>query len=106
MRKHVDKYLDLEIVGERVLSLEKTFNMKKDDVAQLPPSANSVVVGLGWDCKRATDFDASVICLDSGMNKKDLIYYGKRQGSGIFHQGDNTTGAGSGDDERIKINFD
>lgn len=106
MRTHVDKYLDLEIVGERVLSMEKTFNMKKGDAASLPPSANSVVVGLGWTSKGSVDFDASVVCLDAGMNKKDIIFYGKKKGSGIFHRGDNTTGAGSGDDERIKINFD
>jgi hypothetical protein len=69
MRKEVDKYLDLEIVGERVLSMEKTFNMKKNDVAALPPSANSVVVGLGWDCSKSVDFDASIVCLDSQMAK-------------------------------------
>jgi tellurium resistance protein TerD len=34
-----------------------------------------------------------------------LIYYGKLSGSGIFHKGDNTTGAGEGDDERIRIDF-
>jgi hypothetical protein len=70
MRTHVDKYLDLEIVGERVLSMEKTFNMKKNDVASLPPSANSVIVGLGWTCTTKTDFDASIICLDSEMKKR------------------------------------
>lgn len=86
--------------------MEKTFNMKKNDVASLPASANSVVVGLGWSCSKSTDFDASIVCLDSAMNKKDIIYYGKKTGSGIFHRGDNTSGAGSGDDERIKINFD
>jgi hypothetical protein len=69
MRKEVDKYLDLEIVGERVLSMEKTFNMKKNDVAALPPSANSVIVGLGWDCSKNVDFDASIVCLDSKMTK-------------------------------------
>jgi hypothetical protein len=78
MRKEVDKYLDLEIVGERVLSMEKTFNMKKNDVAALPPSANSVIVGLGWDCSGSVDFDASIVCLDSQMAKQDIIYYGKK----------------------------
>ena len=86
--------------------MEKTFNMKKNDVASLPASANSVVVGMGWSCSLSTDFDASVVCLDSAMNKKDIICFVKQSGSGIFHRGDNTSGAGSGDDERIKINFD
>jgi tellurium resistance protein TerD len=35
----------------------------------------------------------------------DTIYYGKKSGSGVFHRGDNTTGDGAGDDERIRIDL-
>lgn len=90
---------------DRVLSLEKTFIMSKDDTVRLPPGCDKVVVGLGWTCEGKVDFDASVICLDKEKQKMDLINYSRLQGSGIHHRGDNTTGAGSGDDERIAIDL-
>jgi stress response protein SCP2 len=44
--------------------------------------------------------------LDKDKHKTDLINYSHLQGSGIRHRGDNTSGAGSGDDERIRIDLD
>jgi tellurium resistance protein TerD len=77
--------------------------MHKDDTVQLPPG--SMVVGLGWTCKRKVDLDASIICLDQFKNKLDLISHERTMGSGITHRGDNPDGAGEGDDERIRIDF-
>jgi stress response protein SCP2 len=85
--------------------MDRTFEMKKDDTAQLPPGCDSVVVGMGWTCGGSVDFDASIICLDANKKKTDLINFGHLQGSGIRHRGDNTTGAGSGDDERIRLDL-
>jgi len=64
-----------------------------------------MIIGLGWTCRKDIDFDASVICLDQYKNKTELISFANKKGSGITHRGDNTTGAGSGDDERIRIDF-
>ena len=60
-------------------------------------------VGLGWDTR--CDIDASIILLNSSGNLVDHVYYGKKttNNRSIIHSGDNTTGAGSGDDEVITI---
>lgn len=69
MRQQVDRFLDQGLICERVLSYETTFTMKKDDVAQLPPGANAMVIGLGWTSRRDLDFDASIIGLDQNKQK-------------------------------------
>jgi stress response protein SCP2 len=71
--------------GERLLSFEKTFTMHKNDVAVLPADFRSAVIGLGWDCEGSVDLDASVICLDKEKKRKDIIYFSKLKGSGVFH---------------------
>lgn len=105
IRKEVDKFIDDGLKYERVLSMESTFTMKKDDVAVLPNEID-IIVGLGWTCKQNVDFDASIICLGEDKSKTDIIYYGRKQGSGITHRGDNTSGSETGDDERIRIDLD
>lgn len=79
--------------------------MKKDDAAMLPPNLPGIVIGLGWTCSGDVDFDASVVCLDQNKNNMGVISFAQKVGNGVTHRGDNTTGAGSGDDERIKIDF-
>lgn len=73
------------------------------------------VVGLGWDANDTTtggdfDLDASVFIL--GENKKVLtdahfVFYNnlKSPDGAVEHTGDNTDGAGDGDDETIKIDL-
>lgn len=72
-------------------------------------------VGLGWDDNssstgQAFDLDASVFIL--GENKKILtdghfVFYNNliSPDGAVEHTGDNTTGAGDGDDESIKIDL-
>ena len=43
--------------------------MKKDDIAQLPPGANAMIIGLGWTSRRDLDFDASVVGVDVNHNR-------------------------------------
>ena len=86
--------------------MDKTFHMKKDDRAQLPPDAKAVIIGLGWDCEGSIDLDASIVPLDANKNEHDIVYFGNQTGKGIQHSGDNTTGDGDGDDELIRIDFD
>lgn len=82
--------------------------MKKNDIARLPEGLNSVMVGLGWECPARfgdIDLDASIICLDSEKNVVQTCMFNKLRVPGISHRGDNTTGEGAGDDERIRIDM-
>jgi hypothetical protein len=49
--------------------------MKKDDVAQLPPGCNGIIIGLGWTCSGNIDFDASIIGLDANKQKSQLCNF-------------------------------
>lgn len=87
------------------------------------PGLARVVVGLGWDeVKEARgllslftskgndiDCDASVFMLKNGKlcEEKDIIFFGnlKHKTGTVEHLGDNLTGAGSGDDERILVDL-
>jgi tellurium resistance protein TerD len=79
------------------------------------PGLKRILVGLGWDGRAtdgaAFDLDASVFLLkDEGKvrNDSDFVFYNnlKSIDGSVEHLGDNTTGAGDGDDEVIKINLE
>lgn len=83
-----------------------------------------IMVGLGWDAanseggflkklfsgKRDIDCDASVFVCKEGrlVDKDDVVYFGNKQhrSGAVQHMGDNLTGEGEGDDERIFIDLD
>ena len=117
VREIVDAILDVDegLKSERMLSMDKTFDMRKDEALNylLPASlfgeGNDLFVGLGWECHDSVDLDASVVAfnrLKSGeIQSEETCYYNKKtilDGS-IRHKGDNTTGAGKGDDEVILL---
>jgi len=79
LRQQVDKFLDQGLICERVLSYETTFTMKKDDVAQLPPGANGMIIGLGWTCSGDIDFDASIVGLDINKQKTQLVNFSQKE---------------------------
>jgi tellurium resistance protein TerD len=78
------------------------------------PGLSAVTVGLGWDVRVTTggdfDLDASAIIVDGGgkvLSDQHFVFFNNLrtpEGS-VEHSGDNTTGAGEGDDEQIRINF-
>lgn len=83
-------------------------------------SLDKLSIGLGWDQTNSTgskaDLDASVFMVkaDGTTDKSGFIYYGlaPRQGDpfqsqcgSIRHTGDNTTGAGDGDDETLEFDL-
>ncbi len=78
------------------------------------PGLKNLLVGLGWK-PRTTDgaaFDLDVSVFIVGENGKvrsdaDFVYYNQRTGDNgaIEHQGDNRTGEGDGDDEKVKIDL-
>ena len=79
------------------------------------PGLNQVVIGLGWDINQydtGGDFDldaAAYLLTDTGRvsRQEDFVFFGNlvHPSGSVQHMGDNTTGAGDGDDEQIKINL-
>lgn len=104
-----------------------TINLQKGQHISLSkeaPNLSRVMCGLGWDIAKRSgggffnvfdsgsnyDLDSSVICLNSNgklNHSDDVIYFGnlRHRSDAIFHQGDNLTGAGEGDDEIITIDL-
>jgi len=93
-------------------------NLQKNDILDLTkkdPSLNNIILAGGWDVvKRGLfnfgaadlDLDLSALLLDENdklLGNEGIIYFGNQRGQGIFLHGDNRTGEGSGDDERISI---
>jgi tellurium resistance protein TerD len=73
-----------------------------------------VTVGLGWDLRTTTgtdfDLDASALVLDASgkiLTDQHFVFFNnlRTPDGGVEHTGDNTTGAGEGDDEQINVNF-
>lgn len=92
-------------------SMEKTFNMAKHDVAEIPLSlfgdGDDVFIGLGWTCEEGLDLDASIIVKKRDGEMETLVNYANlNYGEYIKHGGDNQTGEGEGDDEKISIDLD
>lgn len=75
-----------------------------------------VIVGCGWDPDKSRSsyaFDLDVACALLNSQRKmrdrsDFIYYGNLQSQYgcVSHTGDNLTGDGDGDDERLLIDLD
>lgn len=95
-------------------------NLKKNDVLDLTkknPGIKNVMLGAGWDVVKKgffsfqADYDLDLVALlldanDRVSGKSSLIYYGNQRGTGIYLHGDNRTGAGDGDDEKISVSLD
>lgn len=85
-------------------------------LTNLDPSLGRVMVGLGWDAPEksegaAVDLDASAFLLrpDGRVRRDtDFVFYNnlETENGAIKHLGDNTSGDGEGDDERIAISLD
>ena len=88
----------------------------KVNLSKEAPGLSKIMIGCGWDPKDGAaagaefDLDASVYLLGSDgkvSESKDFIYYGnlKSPDGSVSHQGDNLTGEGEGDDEKINIDL-
>jgi tellurium resistance protein TerD len=78
------------------------------------PGMSAVTVGLGWDVRVTTggdfDLDASALIVDEAgkvLSDQHFIYFNNLRSpdGSVEHTGDNTTGAGEGDDEQIRVDF-
>ena len=94
-------------------------NLKKNDVLDLTktePGLKNVMLAAGWDVakkgffKLGADYDLDLIAILLNENDKlinrGVIYFGNLKGEGIYLHGDNRTGAGDGDDEKISVDLD
>lgn len=89
------------------------FAMDKGDVLDFGESLQSITLGLGWDVDMGEiDLDASAVLLSQSGEMVESVFFGNlasqktaRKGA-VKHSGDNLTGAGDGDDERIHVQLD
>jgi tellurium resistance protein TerD len=93
------------------VSLSKGGNVSLSKEA---PGLTNITVGLGWDPRvtdgQAFDLDASVFVVGANgkvLNDGCFVFYNNSStpDGSVVHQGDNTTGAGEGDDEQVKVNL-
>src|SRR3954464_1369107 len=78
-------------------------------------SASRFTVGLGWDSNTSStgegfDLDASIFVLGANgklLSDSHFVYYNnlKSPDGAVAHTGDNTTGAGDGDDEKVAVDL-
>ena len=90
-------------------------NLKKNDILDLTkrnPGLKNVILGAGWDVAengQSFDLDIAAFMLDAN-NKfnsvENVIFFNNKNGQGVSLSGDNRTGSGEGDDERIEIHLD
>jgi tellurium resistance protein TerD len=91
------------------ISLTKGGNV---NLTKEAPGLNKIVIGLGWDARATdgTEFDldasAFLVKLDGKVRSdSDFCFFNNKivADGAVQHAGDNTTGAGEGDDETIKV---
>jgi tellurium resistance protein TerD len=88
---------------------------QKVDLTKTNPGLTNVVVGLGWDTNKYDggsefDLDTSVFLLNAEgkcASEQDFVFFNNLEGGNgsVVHTGDNRTGEGDGDDEKINVNL-
>jgi tellurium resistance protein TerD len=93
------------------ISLQKGGNV---NLSKEAPGLTKVIIGLGWDPRStdgaAFDLDGSAFMLKADTKVRgdnDFIFYNNLKSSdgSVVHAGDNTTGQGEGDDEKIAVDL-
>lgn len=93
------------------ISLQKGGNV---NLSKEAPAMTKMVVGLGWDTRatdgEAFDLDASAFMLGASgkvRSDADFIFYNQAKSTegSVEHGGDNRTGDGDGDDEKIIVDL-
>lgn len=93
------------------ISLQKGGNV---NLSKESPTLKKLVIGLGWDPRatdgKAFDLDGSAFLLKGdgkARSDSDFIFYNnlKSTDGSVIHAGDNTSGAGEGDDEKLTIDL-
>ena len=90
-------------------------NLNKNDILDLTkknPGLKKVRLGAGWDiANNGLDYDLDIAAFLLDSNNKfntvsNIIFFNNKESQGISLAGDNRTGAGEGDDERIRIDLE
>ena len=92
-----------------------SLNLQKEGVLNLTKQAPQItryILGGGWDMAvagPAADLDLSSFLLNANGQveqvPQDVIFFNNKKAQGIYLEGDNRTGQGEGDDERIQIDL-
>jgi tellurium resistance protein TerD len=94
------------------LTLSKGSNLS---LTKADPGLRNAIIGLGWDPRTTAgeqfDLDASALLVRADgkvRSNEDFIFYNQLSSpdGSVVHQGDNRTGQGDGDDEKILIDLD
>ena len=103
-------------LGNSQKSAPNLLNLQKNemlDLTKVAPSLRNVILGAGWDAAvRGATLDLDIAAFLVSANDRveniatDVIYFNNMSSTGIRLEGDNLTGDGDGDDERIDINLD
>ncbi|WP_433742387.1 TerD family protein [Falsibacillus pallidus] len=85
------------------------------DLTKTNPGLTKVIIGLGWDTNKYSgghDFDLDACAFMCNADNKvendnEFIFYNnlKSPNGAVEHTGDNRTGEGEGDDERMNVDF-
>ncbi|WP_335869880.1 TerD family protein [Bacillus sp. 2205SS5-2] len=88
---------------------------QKVDLTKTNPGLSKVIVGVGWDTNKYDggndfDLDASIFLLGENgkvTSDRDFVFYNQLEGGNgsVVHTGDNRTGEGDGDDEKVKVHL-
>lgn len=95
--------------GKLTLNLSKGVQL---DLTKAAPTLKNAMVGLGWDVNSggaSMDLDVFAILLHNGkvLGTDDIVYFAQQDtGKGVRLSGDNRTGEGEGDDEKMFVSLD
>lgn len=84
-----------------------TLEIKKGvsfDLTKENDSLKKLTVGLGWDTRM--DLDSIAFLLDENDRLIDTVCFHHKSAQGVRLNGDNVTGEGEGDDEKIFVSLD
>ena len=94
------------MMGNRSGEVVNALNLQKNQILDLTkknPGLEKVILGAGWDIAK------NGFLLNSNGKvqniPQDVIFFNNMEAPGIALEGDNRTGAGDGDDERITIDL-
>jgi tellurium resistance protein TerD len=90
-------------------------DLEKGECVEVTSGIRRIMVGCGWDphkerSRHAFDLDVACVLLEANgkmASRKEFVYYGNKQygAETVVHTGDNLTGEGDGDDERILMDL-
>ena len=108
--EELNKFYTPQQLIERPAVINRVYSLHKGDVFVLNRNLTNVRLGLGWDPADGfgnIDVDASLGVFDANIQNITNIYFGHKSdfNGAIVHSGDNLTGQGEGEDEKISIDL-